>query len=238
MVERSSQDQLANLEVLLPEMSAARERVALGDELKRVGEWLQLQSAVLDSFALSCAACASLAHEAGQTDHAAATEALQTIEGFASTLAEAQDERGLKMIREEAKDALTAIRNFNAALRRVYATVLAAKLQPLGSTGDLIVDLDPTSPLGGRLIAFAARALEVRTATQAQFATSVLSTLAEAERLKGEIACLATEPEQMAFLDALVAGQATLRLLTPGVLEWLRRLGGLDRFVIRPQAHR
>lgn len=233
-----TRDRLALLEELLPELPAARERVALGDELKRVGEWLQQQSTALESFELSCTLCSCLARDAGPAEHLTVLEALQVIEGFANTLAEAQDERGLKAILQEAKDARTEIYNFNSALRRVYGTVLSAKLQPLGSTGDLIIDLDPSSTLGARLIAFAVRASEIIKATHAQFAAGVLNTFAEAESLKAEIGLLATEPEQMAFLEALVAGKATLRLLTPSVLEWLGRLGALDRFVIRPQAHR
>lgn len=232
----NGQDRLAELEALLPRMSAARERLALGDELRHVSEWLQQQASTLDGFVQSCAASASLAREAISTDRAAAIDALCEVAGFARTLAEAQDAPGLKAVREESKDALQAIKDFNAALRRAYAAIFAAKLQPLGATGDLIADLDPSSTLGSRLSAFALRASEVP--KQPQFAAATRAVLSEAEALRTEIATLATEPEQMAFLDALVAGRATLRLLTPGVLAWLGRLGGLDRFVVRPQAQR
>ena len=231
-------DLLADLERLVPEMPAARERVSLGDELNRIGEWLRLNSALLESFVEFSGLCASLAHEAALSDFAVVRESLEVIDGFASTLAEAQDKGGLEAIWSETKDALSAIKIFTAALRRVYSGLFAAKLQTLGSAGDLIADLDPSSTLGGRLTAFAARAGEVSRAPQAQFPAGVLATLTEAKALRMEIARLATEPEHMAFLDAIIAGQATLRLLTPGVLDWLKRLGDLDRFVIRPQTHR
>lgn len=238
MVEPSinGHDRLAELEALLPGMPAARERLALGDELRHVSEWLQQQGSTLDGFVQSCAACASLAREAVPSDRAVAIDALREVAEFARTLMEAEDAPGLKAVREESKAALQAIKDFNAALRRAYASTLAAKLQPLGATGDLIADLDPSSTLGSRLSAFAVRASEV--SKQPQFVAGASAILAEAEALRTEIATLATKPEQMAFLDALVAGRATLRLLTPGVLAWLGRLGGLDRFIIRPQAQR
>lgn len=232
-----SRDRLEALEALLPGMSAARERAALGDELRHVGEWLQQHAVFLDGFSQACADGTSLASEAAATERRAATEALEAVEGFGNDLAKADNTNDLKAIRQEAKDALSAIREFHNVLKRAYSSALSTKLQPLGATGDLIADLDPSSTLGRRLTAFGARAADVLS-RQAQFAAAARDALAEAAALRAEVATLATEPEQMAFLDALVAGHAPLRLLTPGVLSWLDRLGGLDRFVVRPQAHR
>lgn len=232
----SSRDRLVELEALLPGMQAARERLALGDELRHVSEWLQQHGATLDGFLQSCAACAGLARESTLGDRAAAVEALREISAFARTLVEAEDAPGLKAIREESKDALLAIKNFNATLKGAYVVILTSKLQPLGATGELIADLDPSSTLGSRLSAFAVKAGEIL--KQPHFVVGVHAILAQAEALRMEIATLATEPEQMAFLDALVAGRATLRLLTPGVLGWLDRLGGLDRFSVKPHAQR
>ncbi len=239
MIETSvdSRDRLAALEALLPEMPAARERVTLGDELRNVGEWLQQHASTLEGFSRACIDSASLACEQ-VPERGTAIEALATVKDFGSTLAEADNTNDLKAIREEAKDALKAIRDFHNFLRHAYNSILTTKLQPLGATGELIADIDPSSTLGRRLTDFGARANNVLSRQGHLLAAGAREALGEASALRAEVAVLATEPEQMAFLDALVAGNAPLSLLTPGVFAWLDRLGGLDRFVVRPQAHR
>ena len=226
-------DALADLEDLVDQLPAAQQRARFGEELDRVGIWYQQKGENIAAFAAMIGACKDLRHLASDADMQSVRKHLKEVEEFADDTANADDASRLAGIREMSGEANLAMTQCQNALRRFAQTLVASEFLPLRATGELVGDLDPTSTLGRRLIDFAARVGTLHGAPARDFAGAVRSACAEAAGYRAEIDALAHQPERRTFLNALVAGTATLADVTPAILDWLRADGSLDRFAVK-----
>ena len=236
-VPRQTTDALADLELLVPELPAAQQRASFGEELDRMGTWLHQRADQIAAFSAMIKACGDLRGTASASDVLAVRKNLDDVAAFGDALEKAEDGPALGRVREEmCGDTSNAMAQCQAALKRVAHDLVTKEFLPLRSTGQLIGELDQTLTLGARLVAFANRVATLGGVPSKDFAALVHSALAEAAGYRAEIEQLAHEPDQKEFLNALVAGTATLANVTPTILDWLGRVGALDRFAVRPQS--
>ena len=105
---------------------------------------------------------------------------------------------------------------------------------PLIAIGRLFETIDGTSDLGQRLVRCGEGALRCSDTTDVvALRDKIAEMYRERDALESERASIASDPEVDAFVNALVAQSATLRLVTPRVRSWLENNRALDNFAVR-----
>ncbi|WOJ88378.1 hypothetical protein RZS28_11060 [Methylocapsa polymorpha] len=221
-------DTLLDLQALIPDLAPAVERRELGDRLTIITNTLrefpgeiERLDALLDIAALTKFA-ADLAEL--RDDAADAAEALKT--------AQKSDEL------REAKDAFEALRKTLARVGRQvtehWRSIVEREFRPLIAFGMLLERVDNLADLGRRMQSCAHEALASKQNNRLSDLRPIVRRLMlEAERLHTErAASVGAIPGVGDFLSAVGDQRATLALVTPAVLDWLKENGALENFKV------
>jgi hypothetical protein len=115
--------------------------------------------------------------------------------------------------------------------------VVTRDFAPLSAIGSLLEQIDKTSKLGQRLKTCGQKAEQIRDSIPAEELLKAISELRrERSALEVERASVTKDQEVDKFLNALAEGDATLRMVTERVRNWLEQNGALDNFAITPRS--
>jgi hypothetical protein len=97
-----------------------------------------------------------------------------------------------------------------------------------------LVNIPNTSKLGEKLLACGREAERTssRQLPAMEWRDAILQLRSERTALEAERTAATQDPEVDAFLDALAENEATLRIVTTRVYDWLEKNGALDIFKV------
>jgi hypothetical protein len=234
----SGDDPLARLERLIPQLPKVIEAQRLGEELARVEHNAASNRPTIQRFSALVVMLEILKDATDLTSRDEVSEFLERVVRFASQLARASSQDDLRALIPMFDSFKRDVAGLERCARQLWSEVNRRQFGPLGAVGEILQGIEGTADLGGRLASLVERARllgDRQHTTMEEFAAGTAPLRAEADRLKSEIASLGTDPQIDAFLTALAAGRAALRLATPSVLGWLDQMGALDRFEVRPR---
>lgn len=217
-------DPLVDLENLAPGLSAAAAGVRLGEQAERLmskfddaARQQRRLSALIDLAVVLNAKADSQIKTFGDRALAAAQEA-------GEAMAETHDAASLDIAVESFRDYTQALGVLEANLRPVWRSHVDQQFSPLASVGGLLANFPGSRDLGQRMQALAGGAAASAQAVEPpeDLLGAVRSLLERRLALLVEQQAVADAPEVMAFLQALADQRATLDLLTPEVLAWLK----------------
>lgn len=227
-------DILLELESSLSRIAPAREARQLGSILNKVTE----KSADVERQGQRCQALVAMATALdGFADPKVTTAARAAIDAVRTTGAElttAADVDDLEIVLESLIDLANALRDFDQNVRLVWADRSRTEYTPLIPVGQLLQHISGAETLGQELAQLGARAtaLASRNQTAAAMAPDIEQLEADRRRLLARLKEVTANPEVETFITAVTRGQATLQLVTPGVLGWLSDRGALGAFKI------
>ncbi|PDQ20116.1 hypothetical protein CN311_15985 [Mesorhizobium sanjuanii] len=228
-------DTLLDLEELLPQLGEAVRQRLLGDTLDSVTEKLRDAERQIDRLE----AVLELAGETAFVSDPGQAKALQDLRGEANNLAKelqcAETSADLQDLPGSYQECTKSLANVERQLRTHWRRLAEQEFRPLISIGTLLERLGVAVDLGHRLVACGEEAVNVRDSiAAAELRDTIVALRAQRLNLDRERIAVTREPEVDEFLAALGNQQATLRLVTPRVREWLEKSGTLDRFDVRP----
>ncbi len=235
-----SDDQLAEIEQLLPQLSSAMAARRLDDTAKRALESLKDAPRQAKRFESYVGAIETLGASKDGTVRGPLSSATKHAEEVGEALEAASDSSG---VQDASTDFLTAlvpaVGRLEVAVTDKWRTVVREQFEPLAGTGALLDMIPATRELGAKLKATAqcARNLAENRTPAEEFAQSIVKLMVDQEALRRQVqAASGGQPEVDSFLEALAANRATLRHMTPGVLEWLSTNDALGAFAVRAAA--
>ena len=223
-------DTLLDLQRLIPALGPAVERRELGDRLTIIVNALRDAPAEIERLD-ALLDIVALTGFAGTTD---LTELRDEAAFAANALMTAQKAEELR----DAKDAFDELRKALARVGRqvvvYWQGVVAREFKPLVGFGILLERVDNLSDLGKRMQACGRDAMaSAQVARFSELRPIVSRLMLEVERLQTErAASVGAIPGVGDFLSAVGDQRATLALVSPAVLEWLRQNGGLENFKV------
>lgn len=225
-------DVLLELEGSIERILPAKQARKLGSILEKVTE----KSADVERQGQRCQALVTMAAALGglTTPKVAsdARTAIEAVETVASDLTAAADVEGLELVLESLPEMANALRDFDQSVRNVWAERARSEYVSLVPIGQLLQHITGAEALGQDLARLGSRAIAL--AEKPQQATAMAPEIAqlEAERtlLLAGLKEVTANPEVETFVTAVTRGQATLELVTPGVLQWLGDRAALGAF--------
>ncbi len=227
-------DILLELEGSLPRIAPAREARQLGAILDKVAE----KSADIERQGQRCQALVAMATALdGFSDPKVTTAARAAIDAVRTTgadLTTAADVDGLELVLESLIDLANALKDFDQNVRLVWADRSRTEYTSLIPVGQLLQHIAGAEALGQELAQLGARAtaLASRNQTATAMAPDIEQLEADRRSLLARLKEVTANPEVETFITAVTQNQATLQLVTPGVLGWLSDRGALGAFKI------
>lgn len=227
---------LEALQALTPRLKDASLVVKADQSAKEVLEKLQRAQGQADRFRAWLAVARQLDGLGSPRVSTAVSKAAWRAREAGEALTEAVDGPGIQAAASEFAEFSPTVAAVEVAVREVWAQRVRAAFEPLRNMGELLQRIEDTRQLGLDLNATVQKA---RASTDASVSPqSLLSTvndlLAEHDDLSARLKAVSgDEPDVDAFLQALARNQATLRLLTPTVMDWLDRHEALGAFTIQ-----
>lgn len=227
-------DALVELESLLPELPAAVDRRRIGENLGKTATALQEAprqvqrlKAVLDIARLT-------GFDEDQSQKEALDELIDEADRIATAMLMAATADDLRAVREDYEDVLRRIAAVDRQLRPHWRRRISRDFVPLIAIGRLLRGIGGISGLGDKLVSCGEDAQKSGDLAGAEALREAIVRLqARRAALESEREAIADDPEVSAFLNALASEQATLRLVTNRVRQWLENNGALDSFVVR-----
>jgi hypothetical protein len=159
---------------------------------------------------------------------------LDDADDLARKMAGAQNSEDVRAVADLYPRFTRSLTTFERQLRGEIRATMDREFGGLLTIGRVFESIEGTAALGVRLVSCAEEARVFSDTAGSERLAPTIRRLREARvKLEAERASEAKDPEVGAFLDALVDGKASLRLVTTAVREWLEEHGALDNFVVR-----
>ena len=227
-------DVLEELENLLPKVPAGVERRRVGAHLNStllVIKEIDGQIARLDG-------CIAVLREAGvarsRRINDDLNELLDEADDVARRMISAKVSDDVRAVAELYPKFVRSLAIFERALRGEVRGVMEGEFSGLLAIGRVFESIDGTADLGLRIVSCAEEAYVcTETVGIDQLASTIRRLRERRTALDSERDSKAETTEVGVFLNALVEQQATLRMVTAPVRQWLEDHGALDNFVVR-----
>lgn len=227
-------DVLLQLEGSIERIVPAKQARRLGSILEKVTE----KTADVERQGQRCQALVTMAAalDGFRTPKVAndARSAIEAVKTTASDLNTAADVDGLDQVLEGLVEMANALKDFDQSVRNVWAERSRSEYVSLIPIGRLLQHISGAETLGQDLAQLGSRAMAL--AEKPQQATAMAPEIAqlEADRaiLLARLKEVTANPEVETFVTAVTRGQATLELVTPGVLRWLGDRAALSAFKV------
>lgn len=224
---------LLELEILAPKIPAALERRRLGDTLGKTATKVSDAPRQAERLAALSRAASELGARTNATVAEALKRACEEADEIGVMMAGAKTTSDLEAIREDYAKLGNALTRLDNEVRAYWSRVVLPDFQGLGAIGDVLARIKHTAGVASELKSLAAEAGEIVTRTNAeQFATTVAKLKTQKAALESRLQRMTEHPEVDAFILAVPRG-ATLRDVTPAVLDWLDKYGARDAFLVR-----
>lgn len=231
-------DALDELERLLPELKPSLERRRWGESLWRVVDALRESDRHVRRFKAILEIARETDFSAEPRQAEALSELMDAAELAADGMLKAANADDLKIVQDDYTEfTKTMAKTDRDSIRPHWARIVERDFKPLFAIGALLEKIEGVSDLGRRLVACGREADNslARTPSIEALRDEIRRLREDRAALEAERASLTNEPEVDAFLNALAESQATLRIVTGAVRDWLDRNGALDSFSIRPR---
>lgn len=222
-------DPLVRLQGLLPRAGQLQQSEDVGKNIRTLSAKLGRAEGRIDEFVSVCGAYpAFLRRESTEADSVLAS--LRDIEEIGRNIAEAETAEHFEQLVEFHDGDLGTIAEFNRGFQSHAREHLDRLTGPLRDIQPILQMLD--EPLAPEVTSFLYQAQASVRVSISSLAEQMPSLCQTARSLKERLPNLGEQEDVRRFLDALRGRNATLDLLTPGVLAWLAERGALGRFVV------
>lgn len=227
-------DVLVQLEASVDRIVPAKQARKLGSILEKVSD----KSADVERQGQRCQALVTMAAALDgfktpkvAIDARTAIEALKTTASDLTTAATVDD---LELVLESLLEMANALKDFDQSVRNVWAERSRSEYASLVPIGHLLQHISGAEALGQDLALLGSRAVSLAERPQQATAMAPEIALLEAERadLLTRLKEVTANPEVETFITAVTRNQATLELVTPGVLQWLGERSALGAFKV------
>jgi hypothetical protein len=235
--ESATVDALVALERISGQITTAVEHQRLGEELARVDALIREHGPRFRQFEATVSLLEALGDLPRKPSSRLVTDDLDAVGDLGDLLATADSRADFTKAAVALGTFAQTQRRLEQAARDLWGEAVRAEFEPLHAVGVLLSRIDRAAGLGSRLCGLVTRArglTDPGTAMQV-LAQQVAPLRNEARDLRSEMAQFLADAEVNAFLAAVVAGKAPLRLLTPAVMQWLNELEAVDVFEVRPR---
>lgn len=228
-------DCLEELENLAPSIADAIAARNLGHNLERARAALSDAPRQTKRFIALVDAAMLLDAVSSQYAKADLLEAVEESEFLGRKLEQAKTADDIDMIVVAYPDFAKALVKMDRVVRRLWDDVVEREFRPLQAVGELLIGIEKTKDLGGRLVEIGTAAANLAGRRDpAEELVPELRRLREArDALQSQWRALTQGPEVDGFLSAVATRSATLADATPNVLKWLKENGALSRFSVR-----
>jgi hypothetical protein len=153
--------------------------------------------------------------------------ALASASEASKAMEDANDEETLEDAVEEYQTYIQSLASLEGLVRPLWTQVVNEQFGPLGSVGMLLHAFPSARDLGQRMVQAASEARRDNPGAIIDLLPKAKALLALRKTLVAEQEVVAGNPRVAAFLQALADNRATLDLLEPEVLDWLKGQGAL-----------
>lgn len=227
-------DALVDLERMLPQLPAAVVQRRIGEGLGQTVEALRDAPALIERLEALLKVTGLTRFAADPLQKAMLDDLAFDAEEIGDRLITAASADDLRAVRESYRQLQLNLGRLEGQVRRHALSALQSEFTPLDVIGTLLRKIDGAAALGQRLVTLAAEALQsVPGETMAALAQRIERMRRHRVALDAERQSLVEDAEVDRFIEALAAQNATLRLVTDRVRQWLDQHGALDRFELR-----
>lgn len=224
-------------EELLPQLSSAMDAIRLDDTARRALESLKDAPRQARRFEAFVSVAQTLGPTCSDVVRSPLYAAARQAEEVGEALEAATDSGSVQDAAADfLKSLVPAVGRLENAVGDAWRKVLREQFEPFAGTGALLEMIPATQTLGAQLkkAVLEARHLAEHRGAAEEFSAAVTRLMAEQAELRTKVqAASGGQPEVDSFLEALAQNRATLRHMTPGVINWLATNDALDVFAVK-----
>ena len=228
-------DALIELEELEPKIANAKQSLAFGEAAEKARTPLQQapRHALMLARLLSVAQDLDALGDAGVRQRL--DQAIEKAESVGEALETAQGAAALDAATYDYPQVSSSLARVLDGLRARWREIAKRDFEDLIPVGELLTKIAGAETIGANLVDIGRQALALaETDPNAdQLAARVSDLRTRRTQALEAMRAFTGEPEVDEFLSAVTHQQATLALVTPKVLDWLRTKGALDAFRVR-----
>lgn len=228
-------DALVELEDLEPKLANAKKSLAFGAAAEKARTPLQQAP----RHALMLKSLVSVAQDLNALSDAAVRQrlehAIEKAESVGEALETAQNAEALGAVTYDYPQVSNALARALDGLRARWREIAKRDFEDLIPVGELLTKITGAETIGANLVDIGKQALALADTdpNADQLAARVRDLRTRRTEALEAMRAFTGEPEVDEFLSAVTHQQATLALVTPKVLAWLKTKGALDAFRVR-----